>query len=62
MNDDRLDALAIAVNYWTEQMSQDVNEKMNDRREDALNEELERFMSSAMNSSPLVSKSFKSWF
>ncbi len=42
-HDDRLDALAIAVNYWVEQMAQDANLKMDNRKEELLNEELQRF-------------------
>ena len=46
LQDDRLDALAMAVTYWVEQMAQDVTIKMNDRRSEAMNEELERFTDS----------------
>jgi hypothetical protein len=42
-HDDRLDALAIAVNYWVEQMAQDVDRKMVDRKDDLVNQELEKF-------------------
>ena len=42
-HDDRLDAISIAVNYWTEQMAQDAEVKMRERREDLLNAELEKF-------------------
>ena len=41
--DDRLDALAIAVAYWVEQMAQDASRKMNDRREQLLDQELRDF-------------------
>jgi hypothetical protein len=43
VQDDRLDALAIAVAYWVEQMAQNVNNKMNDRKNELINDELERF-------------------
>ena len=46
LQDDRLDALAIAVAYWVEQMAQDVTTKMNDRRSELMKEELERFTNS----------------
>lgn len=46
LQDDRLDALAIAVAYWVEQMAQDVTTKMNDRRNELMTEELERFTNS----------------
>jgi len=42
-HDDRLDALAIAVNYWTQQMAQDADRRISDRKEDALREELQKF-------------------
>jgi hypothetical protein len=44
LHDDRLDALAIAVNYWTEQMAQDADEKIQMARQQAIEERLERFM------------------
>ena len=63
LNDDRLDALAIAVNYWTQQMSQDAEEKINDRKQQALEEELGKFMSSAQFGNGNSSKgSFQKWF
>ena len=42
-HDDRLDALAIACHYWVEQMAQDVNEKIQDRKEQLLQQELDKF-------------------
>ena len=42
-HDDRLDALSIGVNYWVEQMAQDVNNKIKERKEDLLNAELAKF-------------------
>ena len=41
-NDDRLDALAIAVQYWVEHMSQDVDKRMQVRREEQLMAEVNR--------------------
>ncbi len=41
-HDDRLDALAMAVSYWTEQMAQDAEKKIKDRKEELLNAELEK--------------------
>lgn len=46
LQDDRLDALAMAVAYWVEQMAQDVTSKMNDRRNELMKKELERFTNS----------------
>ena len=45
-HDDRLDALAIAVAYWAEQMSQDAERKIADRQEDLLNQELQKMTDS----------------
>ena len=42
-HDDRLDALSIAVNYWVEQMAQDANRNIVDRKEQLLKQELDRF-------------------
>ena len=42
-HDDRLDALAGAVAYWVEQMSQDADESADRHREELLNAELARF-------------------
>lgn len=42
-HDDRLDALAIAVNYWTSVMAQDANKRIDQRKEQLLDEELRRF-------------------
>lgn len=40
-HDDRLDCLAIAVNYWTEQMGQDADRRINQRNDRLLAEELQ---------------------
>ena len=45
-HDDRLDALAMAVSYWAEQMSQDAESKMKDRKEDLLDQELRKMADS----------------
>lgn len=50
-HDDRLDALAIAVNYWTEQMAQDELRGIADIRKDKLEKELDKFMQSAVGNS-----------
>jgi hypothetical protein len=46
-HDDRLDALAIAVGYWTENMAQDEDRGVRAEREQALDRELERFLDHA---------------
>ena len=60
LQDDRLDALAMAVAYWVQQMSANADTKMKDRREELLNEELESFVNSTFG----VNKSKRSlvWF
>jgi hypothetical protein len=42
-HDDRLDALSIAVNYWVEQMAQDANSRIQDRKKEQINNELIKF-------------------
>jgi hypothetical protein len=42
-HDDRLDALSIAVAYWTEQMAQDAEVKMTERKVELLDQELQKF-------------------
>jgi hypothetical protein len=42
-HDDRLDALSIACNYWVEQMAQDADQKINDRKQDLARKELDKF-------------------
>ncbi len=59
LQDDRLDALAMAVAYWVQQMSANADTKMKDRREELLNEELESFVNSTFG----INKSKSSvWF
>lgn len=60
-HDDRLDVLAMAVQYWVEQMAQDVDNQIKARRDELLEEELERFISNVkgrrFNTSVTVSDS-----
>jgi hypothetical protein len=51
-HDDRLDALAMAVGYWAVVMAQDVDKRMDSRREEAMDRELRRFMACAIGSAP----------
>lgn len=51
-NDDRLDALAIAVAYWVEQMSVDGDLELNAHKDRLLKTDLERFMNSALGHTP----------
>lgn len=46
-HDDRLDALAMGVAYWTEQMAADVDLMMRERRDEMMQDELNRFMDGA---------------
>jgi len=48
IHDDRLEALAMAVNYWTEQMDADSESIAAQQKLDAFNNEIERFMDHAM--------------
>jgi len=43
-HDDRLDALAMGVAYWVEQMAADVDTEMRERKEEALLNELDKFV------------------
>ena len=43
-HDDRLDALAMAVSYWTDRLSQDEDSKIEAHKEELLAKDLERFM------------------
>ena len=52
VHDDRLDVLAIGVNYWVEQMAQNVDEQMKSRKEQRLDDELEKFMEHAIGHKP----------
>lgn len=51
-HDDRLDALAMAVAYWVEHMSVDINESMKDRHAEALQIELDKFLEHAIGEKP----------
>jgi hypothetical protein len=51
-HDDRLDALAIAVAYWTERMAQDADRGISGERTRLLDKELESFMEHAIGRPP----------
>ena len=42
----------MAVAYWTEQMAQDVDKRIMDRKEDLLKEELDKFLGNFNNNDP----------
>ena len=46
-NDDRLDALAMACQYWADAMSQDVEDRIQARREEQLMSEVQRIKDQA---------------
>jgi len=46
VHDDRLDALSIAVGYWTQQMASDADQSMVDRQQELLHKELQDFTDS----------------
>ena len=47
-NDDRLNALAMAVKYWVDQMAADADVKIQDRRDELFNMEIEKFVAGVM--------------
>jgi hypothetical protein len=50
-HDDRVEALAMAVGYWTEQMDRDAAQAAEDHRQKKLDEALEKFMERALGQS-----------
>ena len=49
-HDDRLDALAMAVKYWVDQMAADADVKIRDRRDELFDKELEKFVAGIVGS------------
>ena len=47
-HNNRLDALAIAVKYWVDQMAADADVKIRDRRDELFDMELEKFVNGIM--------------
>jgi hypothetical protein len=60
-HDDRLDALSMAVNYWVEQMAQDADRAIVDRKEELLNQQLSNFMDTYYKSKGDNSQSHIVW-
>ena len=58
--DDRLDALAIAVAYWIEYMSQDEDKQMDNRKAELMEKELRKFIENA--SGRTQGKDYNSFF
>ena len=59
-HDDRLDALSMAVGYWTEQMAQDADKGIQRDRDEALNNELRKFIETSTGARLGRSNSFNS--
>jgi len=59
-HDDRLDVLAMAVQYWVDQMAADVDSAMQERKNELLDAELDKFMSGINTSS--IRPSHSGWF
>lgn len=51
-HDDRLDALAEAVAYWVDQMSQDIQNSVQRHKEELLDQELRKFMEHTVGGQP----------
>ena len=48
IHDDRLDALSIAVAYWIETLDRDINQAVNDHRQELLDIELDKFLETSI--------------
>ena len=59
-HDDRLDVVAMAVQYWVEQMAADADQLMEDHKQAILEAELEKFLSGINTLSPKSNKDI--WF
>lgn len=53
MNDDRLDALAIAVAYWVESMAQSVDDAVKNQKAELLEAELDKFLQGTLGGKPV---------
>jgi hypothetical protein len=51
-HDDTIDALSIAVAYWTERMDRDQELSFKEHKNDLLKVELDKFMESAVGQKP----------
>ena len=55
-HDDRLDALAMAVKYWVDQMAADADVKIQDRRDELFDMEIEKFVAGVMGKEHVENK------
>ena len=53
-HDDRLEALAMAIAYWTQRMAKDMELVEREHREQLLDAELERFVENAFGKKPII--------
>ncbi len=51
-NDDRIDALAMGCAYWVEQMAQDADERIKERKEDLMKDEIIKFEEAYYKTNP----------
>ena len=55
----RLDALAMAVKYWVDQMAADADVKIRDRRDELFDMELEKFVAGIVGSQSVENSGLK---
>ena len=60
-HDDRLDALAMSLKYWVDQMAVDADVEIQDRRDELFDMELEKYVAGIVGSQS-VENSTPTWF
>ena len=55
-HNNRLDALAIAVKYWVDQMAADADIKIQDRRDELFDMEIQKFVEGIVGSQSVENK------
>ena len=55
-HDDRLDALAMSLKYWVDQMAVDADVEIQDRRDELFDMELEKFVAGIVGSQSVENK------
>ena len=55
-HDDRLDALAMVVKYWVDQMAADAGVEIKERRDELFDMELEKFVNGIMGQQGVENK------
>ena len=56
-HNNRLDALAIAVKYWVDQMAADADVKIQDRRDELFDMEIQKFVEGTVGSQGVEKRS-----